>query len=129
MSDLVQPKTRPRSLAITARAGVGPRPAPIELQTLMSRIMRVYRPLEVWLFGSRARGDAHPQSDWDLLVIVSDDAPDELLKPLFGWKVQRDSGVYADIVCARRSEFFADLAVANTTAREVEHDGILLYAA
>lgn len=25
---------------------------------------------EVWLFGSRARGDARPDSDWDFLVLT-----------------------------------------------------------
>jgi hypothetical protein len=48
---------------------------------------------------------------------------------MLGWRLQRDSGAYADVVCARQSEFIADLAVANTAAREIEQDGILLYAA
>lgn len=25
----------------------------------------------VWLYGSRARGDAHPDSDWDLLILIN----------------------------------------------------------
>lgn len=29
------------------------------------------RTREVWLFGSRARGDSHPASDWDLLVVLT----------------------------------------------------------
>lgn len=27
---------------------------------------------EVWLYGSRARGDNHSDSDWDLLVLTND---------------------------------------------------------
>lgn len=27
----------------------------------------------LWLYGSRARGDAHPTSDWDLLVLLDQD--------------------------------------------------------
>ena len=104
-------------------------PPPAELHPLISRIAAIYRPLEVWLFGSRARNESHPQSDWDLMVIVSDDTAEEHLDPLFGWKVQQGCGVYADIVCARRSEFLSDLTVPNTAAREVERDGVLLYAA
>ncbi len=26
---------------------------------------------EVWLYGSRARGDAHKDSDWDLLILLN----------------------------------------------------------
>jgi predicted nucleotidyltransferase len=26
---------------------------------------------EVWLFGSRARGDSRPDSDWDFLVLTN----------------------------------------------------------
>ena len=28
---------------------------------------------EVWLYGSRVRGDAHEESDWDVLVLSSKD--------------------------------------------------------
>jgi uncharacterized protein len=106
-----------------------PQTAPAVLEPLLLRITARYRPLEIWLFGSHARGEAHQQSDWDLMVIISDDAPEDLLDPMLGWEVQRGSGVYADIVCARQTEFLSDLSVANTAAREVERDGILLYAA
>jgi len=104
-------------------------PLPAELRPLMSRMISMYRPLQVWLFGSRARKKFNLQSDWDLLIVVADDAPEELLDPIFGWRLQRDSGVYADIVCARQQEFIADIGIANTLVREVERDGVLLYAA
>jgi hypothetical protein len=32
------------------------------LRVLLAEIEETYRPLEVWLFGSRARGDARPDS-------------------------------------------------------------------
>ncbi len=31
---------------------------------------------EVWLFGSRARGDAQDGSDYDVLVVVEDEVPE-----------------------------------------------------
>jgi len=31
---------------------------------------------ELWLFGSRARGEARPDSDYDLLVLLDRDAPE-----------------------------------------------------
>lgn len=44
-----------------------------EMQTEMSRLRAKLFPNgegEVWLYGSRARGDYHEDSDWDLLVIL-----------------------------------------------------------
>jgi len=37
-----------------------------ELAPLLQRVEAVYHPVEIWLFGSRARGEAHSLSDWDL---------------------------------------------------------------
>jgi uncharacterized protein len=34
-------------------------------------------PSPFYLFGSKARGEAGPDSDYDLMVIVPDDAPPE----------------------------------------------------
>jgi hypothetical protein len=39
------------------------------------RLVEAYHPERIYLFGSKARGDAGPDSDFDLMVIVSDDAP------------------------------------------------------
>jgi uncharacterized protein len=82
--------------------------------------------LDVLLYGSRARGDATGDSDRDIKVIVSDDAPDALFSPMLGWKVQEGCGVYTDVSCARLSEFNADLSVANSAAREISNGGIVL---
>ena len=37
---------------------------------MVARIVDEFEPLQVVLFGSRARGDARPDSDADLLVVV-----------------------------------------------------------
>lgn len=90
-----------------------------ELAVLLERIRRTYPPKGVLLYGSRARGTATPDSDWDLKVIVDDAAPDWLMSPLFGWNVQEGSGVYADVSYARESEFHADLDVPNSAAFDI----------
>jgi predicted nucleotidyltransferase len=53
------------------------------IQMLLDRIVSRWRPKQVWLFGSRARGDSTPESDWDLFVVVDDNADDEVL--ILGW--------------------------------------------
>jgi len=45
------------------------------LHVMVERIEAVARPERVILFGSRARGEARPNSDFDLLVIAESDEP------------------------------------------------------
>ncbi|WP_159392801.1 nucleotidyltransferase domain-containing protein [Methylobacterium sp. C1] len=89
------------------------------LKTLMDRIKAIYDPEEVLLFGSRAKGTAGPDSDWDVLVVLPDDADERLLDPSLGYETQRGSGVYADVLCSLRSEFLSDITVANSRTREI----------
>jgi len=42
------------------------------LKHLVQEIVREVDPEEIWLFGSRARGEAGPDSDVDLMVIESE---------------------------------------------------------
>jgi predicted nucleotidyltransferase len=45
------------------------------IREIVRRIVNTAQPEKVILFGSRARGDARPNSDYDLLVIQRSDEP------------------------------------------------------
>lgn len=45
------------------------------LREIVRRLADAYHPLQIYLFGSKARGPAGPDSDYDILVVVPDDAP------------------------------------------------------
>jgi predicted nucleotidyltransferase len=45
------------------------------VQQIADRIVAAFHPLRIILFGSRARGDARPDSDIDLLVEMESDLP------------------------------------------------------
>ena len=44
------------------------------LQEVKRSVHQIDPQAEVWLFGSRARGDAHDDSDWDFLVLTNESA-------------------------------------------------------
>ena len=93
---------------------------------LLLRVLREWNPDRIQLFGSRARGDANPDSDWDILVVV----PEASLvpaDPLVPWRLRRDSGVRADVIVYSAREFEAERDVPNTLAYEAASAGIALY--
>jgi predicted nucleotidyltransferase len=45
------------------------------LAEMVRRLVEVYRPERILLFGSIARGEAGPDSDYDLMVVVPDNTP------------------------------------------------------
>src|SRR2546421_12859960 len=72
---------------------------------LLEKLVAHLNPEKVVLFGSRARGNVHADSDWDFLVVMDDDAPAEKL----GWKALYEArkGIHAaiDIIPCRQSRF------------------------
>ena len=42
------------------------------LNSISARVHQSEPTAKVLLFGSRARGDAHPDSDWDVMVLLND---------------------------------------------------------
>lgn len=44
---------------------------------LLQRVVDHLDSIRVFVFGSRAHGSVHEDSDWDLLVVVDDDIPPE----------------------------------------------------
>src|SRR3954467_14827801 len=93
---------------------------------LLDKVISTWHPKQIWLFGSRARGDASPASDWDLLIVVPNDCDEELFEPLRSWQVRKDAGVRADLVPCRVRDFEEDRNTPNTLAYEASANGVLL---
>ncbi len=96
------------------------------VERLVQRIVEEIRPRQVFLFGSRAKGSAQPDSDIDLLLIYDG--------PLSKRDVQRqahrlfeDDYVPMDIFVLTSTEMDNLRPVANTLAREVAETGVLYY--
>ena len=73
------------------------------LPMIVGRIVRVVNPAKIVLFGSRARGDALEDSDYDLLVIV-DATPNRRAMRIAIRRSFDDLAVAADVVVATTEE-------------------------
>jgi predicted nucleotidyltransferase len=93
---------------------------------MVQRIVEGFSPDKIILFGSRARGEAHPESDVDLLVLFPkiDDArhrATELYCLLSG------AGVPKDIIASTTARFERYKNVPNTIYWPAAREGRVLY--
>jgi predicted nucleotidyltransferase len=100
-----------------------------ELQEIVRRLVEAYRPDRVYLFGSVARGDADAGSDYDLLLIVPDDAGRERRRNELARQVLRQCHTAADVLIVTRTYFDSRLHRRASFPTTVVNEGKLLYAA
>ncbi len=98
-----------------------------QLAELVRRLVAAYRPERVFLFGSRARGEAGPDSDYDLLVVVPDDSAVDRTRSRLGYQALRGTGVAADVVVWRRSSFERRAHVRTSLPYTALHEGVVLH--
>lgn len=80
-------------------------------------------PAQVWVFGSRARGDEQPDSDWDLLVVFDDADATAADDDKSLWRLSREAGLVADVVGVTATDARAARNVANTLMYSVSREG------
>ena len=101
---------------------------PPKLEGAVSRLVDAYQPERVYLFGSYARGDAGPDSDFDLLLVVPDSAPVERRRSRLAYEVLWDVGVAADVLVWTKERFESGLPLKASLSSTVLREGKLLYA-
>lgn len=99
------------------------------LVRIIERLVEVYQPDRIYLFGSKARGDAGPDSDYDILVLV--EHPTEPLYRLSqrGFRALRGIAAAVDVVVWDRATFDARLHLPASFPATVVREGRLLHVA
>lgn len=93
------------------------------------RLVEAYRPERVYLFGSVARGEAGPDSDYDLLLVVPDDSPPERRRSRLAYEVLWGTGVAADVLVWTESQCESRKHLPTSLPATVLREGKLLHAA
>lgn len=89
-------------------------------------LAEITRAEAVVLFGSRARGDHGPDSDWDLCVILPDDVRPQQFTAANLWQEASRFGAPIQVYPLRRSVFRASVADVNSVSHDVARDGVAL---
>ncbi len=98
------------------------------LREIVRRLVSAYEPEFVYLFGSKARGDSGPDSGYDLLVVVSDDAPPERRRSQLDYRALRGTGTAADVLVCTKSYFDARRHLKASLPGTILSEGRLLHA-
>ena len=81
------------------------------------------------MFGSRARGDDGPDSDYDLLVVVPVDATPLRQNSHLAYEVLWGTHTATDVVVMTRGYYVWMLGAVASLPSTVEREGRILYAA
>ena len=99
------------------------------LAEIVHRLVEAFGPEQIYLFGSCARDEAGPDSDYDLMVVVP-----QATEPGYRLAQQAHSllwglGVAADILVWTREQFDSRCHVVASLPATILRQGQLLYAA
>jgi len=99
------------------------------LDEIVKRLVEAMHPLEIYLFGSHARGKPHKHSDLDFLIVVPDDAGSQHELAGRAYLALGGLGVPKDIVVLHRSDMDKWTPVKFSLPYEVAQKGKRLYVA
>lgn len=98
------------------------------LKRCRDTIRKVVPEAKVVLYGSRARGEAGKESDYDLLVLLDQAADwrieDQIRQALY--PLQLETGAVFTVLCYDKAEWNSPVYRAMPFVRNVEQDGIVL---
>jgi predicted nucleotidyltransferase len=97
------------------------------LEEATRRLVKEFSPSKVYLFGSRSRGDATPDSDYDFLVIVASSDERPLRRAQKAYRALRGLGIAKDIIVTTTDRFDRMKILEASLENEVANEGRLLY--
>jgi predicted nucleotidyltransferase len=100
---------------------------PEELDRMVRQIVAKVDPVAIYLFGSRARGDAHADSDYDLMIVVPEAFPAAQRNSAKAYSFVEGRKIPIDVTIVGEARFRDRAGKVGTLSFEVAQDGAALY--
>lgn len=96
------------------------------LQRIKNAVLTIDPSAEVLLYGSRARGDARPDSDWDFVVLLPTPVDDEITQTIRHalYEIEWDTGNVISCIVRNRDAWDADPLAHTPLRQRVAEEGI-----
>jgi predicted nucleotidyltransferase len=99
------------------------------LHDIVKRLVPVYEPASIYLFGSRARGVQNDNSDYDILIIADDNVAESRKSASAAYEALWGISVTVDVLVWTKQEFQKRLHVPNSLPAKITREGQLLHVA
>ncbi len=99
------------------------------LAEIVRRLVEEFQPERVYMFGSKARGDEGPDSDYDLMVVVRQAAEPSYRLSQHAYSLLRGIRAAVDVLVWTRRAFDGRLHLKASLPATIVREGKLLYAA
>jgi predicted nucleotidyltransferase len=95
------------------------------LEEFAGRVRRLFPGARIWAFGSRARGDAREDSDFDVCVVTAKPrASTEAAIREIAWEVAFARGLVITALCYKEEEFSRGPRAASSLVRHIMTEGV-----
>lgn len=98
-------------------------------QQIKERLVDVYQPVAIFLFGSQVWGKPAPDSDIDVLVVVGESSEPFHKRPLAGYRALYGIRNSVDLLVYSREEFMRLSEDPSSLFYRIRQDGLKLYEA
>ena len=98
------------------------------IDEVKKRLIKTYKPVKIYLFGSYAWGNPSEESDLDVLVIVEKSDEKNYKRPIPGLLALFGLMISKDLLVLTLEEFVQRSSDKTTLAYKIKHKGKMIYA-
>lgn len=100
-----------------------------QIEEVKQRLVKLYNPLEIYIFGSYAWGHPDEESDLDVLIVVDECSPEKKIRAIVeGHRALIDLPLGKELMLLSKNEFDSKIKDKSTFIYKIKKQGRQIYA-